>query len=67
MSKHDRWIEYHLKKKARARTKSRADGLREYLEYRAAKNAPPEPEVKKPARAGKPKRNQPDDWSFLDE
>ena len=66
MSKYDRWIEYHLNKKARARTKDRADGLREYLAYREAKNAP-EPQVKKTARAGKPKRNQPDDWSFLDE
>ena len=67
MSKYDKWIEYNLKRRERHRAKDRADGLREYLAYRAAKNAPPEPEVKKPAKAGRPKRNQPDDWSFLDE
>ena len=67
MSKYDKWIEYNLQRRERQRSKDRADGLREYLEYRATKNAPPEPEVKKPARAAKPKRNQPDDWSFLNE
>lgn len=66
MSKYDKWIEYNLKRRERQRSKDRADGLREYLAYREAKKAPV-PEVKKPARAGKTKRNQPDDWSFLDE
>jgi len=66
VSKYDKWIEYNLKRRERQRSKDRADGLREYLAYREAKKAPV-PEVKKPARAGKPKRNQPDDWSFLDE
>ena len=66
MSKYDKWIEYRKNKKERARSKSRADGIREYLAYREMLKLPAN-EVKKPARARKPKRNQPGEWSFLDE
>ena len=67
MSKYERWIEYHQKKKAAARSKNRADGLRAFLAYKRGEPAPVE--EKKPPQ-GAPKRsktNQPDDWSFLDE
>lgn len=66
MSKFDNWIEYRQRKKERLRTKNRAEGLRAYMEYREAQNEPA-PKRTKSARTSRAKRNQPDDWSFLDE
>ena len=62
----DKWIAHRKNKKERARSKNRADGIKEYLAYREMLKLPAN-EVKKPARARKPKRNQPGEWSFLDE
>lgn len=70
MSKYEKWIEYHLNKKARARTKNRGDAFKEFLAYKRGKRAEAEVEAPKP-RSRKPKQstktNQPDDWSFLDD
>lgn len=67
MSKYDRWIEYHLNKKARARTKDRAEGLRAFLAYKRGEPAQAEEKKDPQVKPKRSKANQPEDWSFLDE